>query len=293
MIGEIKWYKQEKGYGFARVDGCEHDFFVHRSNLRCNEALIYPDQLIEFAESKEEKGWTAREITIPEGAVLDGKILGVNKSGYGAIAVSPPHQGCGRFSFRRTSVQGKSRRFIYGAKVAFQPRKADDKCFAIDVWLINPQGWRANIEIDLEQGKSWITGADSSESCYSRQKVYIFRGVGITDFGSGVDKVAYKIGYSTHPDIRLDELRDKYQGQIDPVHEISSDNAYVLEQVLHAAFAQKQYANTRSWEWFSLDESDIDWLKTIHFVNCDLIRHAARNSVGMVGCEVLFRGRGQ
>jgi hypothetical protein len=77
------------------------------------------------------------------------------------------------------------------------------------------------------------------------------------------------------------------------VREISSDNAYVLEQVLHATFAQKQYANTYSWQWFSLDESDIDWLKSIRFVNCDLFRYAARNSVGMVGCEVLFRGRGQ
>lgn len=77
------------------------------------------------------------------------------------------------------------------------------------------------------------------------------------------------------------------------VHMIYSDKANVVEQIIHAIFRNKPYRNTQSWEWFDLDDDDVEWFKSLRFIDSDTLEEAARNLIGLTASAVLFRGRGQ
>ena len=54
--GTIKWFSQEKGYGFIRVDGYDQDVFVHVSGLQ--EWDRYPESKdrVAFTVTEDKKG---------------------------------------------------------------------------------------------------------------------------------------------------------------------------------------------------------------------------------------------
>ncbi len=66
MIARVKWFNNEKGYGFIELDGKE-DIFIHYSNIDKNGYKTLKDgQLVEFDIVKTEKGTQAVNIKVVE-----------------------------------------------------------------------------------------------------------------------------------------------------------------------------------------------------------------------------------
>ena len=287
MLGEIIWYNAEKEFGFIDAYELTENVFLHQSNLMCNETLMYPKQLVSFTPQKEEKGWVAHEVVIPIGEILHGHLLGINNEGYGVIFTKTFSDKSGHYSFRKRDIKGiceprnhRNRR----AEVLFQPRKHGHKKIAIDVWTVLPQGWGTNVQLEEERGKQLIEAASSGQGyCFSK-RVYIFKAKDESN------KPVYKIGYSSNPELRLESIQKQYQTQVEFIHEIYSDDAYVVEQALHVIFRNKTYKDIYSWEWFELEQADLEWLETLFYIDCEKLRESVRNEIGMVGCEILFIG---
>jgi CspA family cold shock protein len=63
--GTVKWFNQEKGYGFIEVDGTERDVFVHFSAIEMDgfKALVQ-DQRGEWEIGEGPKGPQAERVTV-------------------------------------------------------------------------------------------------------------------------------------------------------------------------------------------------------------------------------------
>jgi CspA family cold shock protein len=56
LLGKVKWFNAQKGYGFITDDESEKDIFLHVSELEKSKlAVLRENQKIQF-EIKEEKG---------------------------------------------------------------------------------------------------------------------------------------------------------------------------------------------------------------------------------------------
>lgn len=67
--GIVKFFSEEKGYGFIVPDGGGSDVFIHRSNLPAGHKLLDTDQRVSFIIADSEKkdkgdGRKAAEIKI-------------------------------------------------------------------------------------------------------------------------------------------------------------------------------------------------------------------------------------
>ena len=66
--GKVKWFNDEKGFGFITRESGEKDVFVHRNNvenLADNESLKDGDE-VEFSVSETPKGLSAVEVYVLE-----------------------------------------------------------------------------------------------------------------------------------------------------------------------------------------------------------------------------------
>lgn len=62
MVGRVKWFNNEKGYGFIEIEGKE-DIFIHYSNIDINGyKTLKENQLVEFDLIKTNKGYQATNI---------------------------------------------------------------------------------------------------------------------------------------------------------------------------------------------------------------------------------------
>ena len=60
--GTVKWFSDEKGYGFIVPDAGGSDLFVHRTNLQEGVQMLKEGQKVEFEIGEGRKGAEATEV---------------------------------------------------------------------------------------------------------------------------------------------------------------------------------------------------------------------------------------
>lgn len=64
MIAKVKWFNNEKGFGFIEYEGNE-DIFIHYSNIeKDGYKTLKESQTVEFELIKTEKGYQAKNIKL-------------------------------------------------------------------------------------------------------------------------------------------------------------------------------------------------------------------------------------
>lgn len=65
QIGTVKWFNNEKGFGFITPESGEKDVFVHYSSITSNGfKSLQENQKVEFTVAKGPKGPQAQDVTI-------------------------------------------------------------------------------------------------------------------------------------------------------------------------------------------------------------------------------------
>ena len=66
IFGEVKWFSNERGYGFVTKDGVENEeYFVHFSSITMDGfKTLKAGQKVSFVLRQEEKGLQAKEVTV-------------------------------------------------------------------------------------------------------------------------------------------------------------------------------------------------------------------------------------
>ena len=66
--GTVRWFDNEKGFGFIQNEQCE-DFFVHYRSIQSDGfKTLAVGQPVLFTQVKGEKGWQAAEVELIETA---------------------------------------------------------------------------------------------------------------------------------------------------------------------------------------------------------------------------------
>jgi len=60
--GIIKWFDEEKGYGFITADIGNKDYFVHKSDIEDMGGTVTKGQRVEFEIGQGKKGPMARNV---------------------------------------------------------------------------------------------------------------------------------------------------------------------------------------------------------------------------------------
>ena len=60
--GTVKFFNEQKGFGFITPDDSESDVFVHRSNVQTADQTLSENQRVEFEVGPGRKGPEARDV---------------------------------------------------------------------------------------------------------------------------------------------------------------------------------------------------------------------------------------
>jgi len=68
IFGEVKWFSNERGYGFLTRDDIENEeYFVHFTSIIMDGfKTLKPSQKVSFVLEQEEKGLQAKEVILEE-----------------------------------------------------------------------------------------------------------------------------------------------------------------------------------------------------------------------------------
>lgn len=59
-VGTVKWFNDQKGYGFVRQEGVSEDIFVHHTAIKMEGfRTLEPGEVVEFDIKQDEKGFKA------------------------------------------------------------------------------------------------------------------------------------------------------------------------------------------------------------------------------------------
>jgi len=65
FLGEVKWFSNERGFGFLITDENEEEYFVHFSSIEMDGfKTLKAGQKVSFILVEEEKGLQAKEVRI-------------------------------------------------------------------------------------------------------------------------------------------------------------------------------------------------------------------------------------
>ena len=69
--GTVKWFNDQKGFGFIRQEGVAEDIFVHHTAVKMEGfRTLAPGEVVEFEINRDEKGMKAVNVT-KTGQVLE------------------------------------------------------------------------------------------------------------------------------------------------------------------------------------------------------------------------------
>lgn len=66
-VGTVKWFNEQKGYGFITPDDSEDDLFVHFSSIESEGfKSLQEGQRVEFETAEGRKGMEAKAVVVVE-----------------------------------------------------------------------------------------------------------------------------------------------------------------------------------------------------------------------------------
>ena len=69
MTGKVKWFNNEKGYGFIEIENME-DIFVHYSTIQCDGyKTLAEGQTVSFDLTETDKGLQAKNVVNLEASI--------------------------------------------------------------------------------------------------------------------------------------------------------------------------------------------------------------------------------
>ena len=60
--GTVKFFNDQKGYGFIKPDDGSEDLFIHRSKIQTSSQTLIDDQRVEFEVGQGRKGLEAQDV---------------------------------------------------------------------------------------------------------------------------------------------------------------------------------------------------------------------------------------